>query len=152
MIQYKKGDIFKSRANVLVNPVNCDGVMGAGLAREFKKRFPANYATYKIRCNRYNPPVPGDIIVGFPHRKENPYTVILNVCTKGKWKDPSTYDIINRCCISLRDYIIDHTITSIDIPALGCGNGGLEWEKVKSIMELHLHDLPMDIEIYEPFN
>lgn len=149
MIEFRKGDIFLSGAQVLVNPVNCMGVSGKGLALEFAKRFPVNQKIYRDYCDEgvAGHMVPGALLLCREVKKN---AVIFNVATKNHWKDPSKIEWI----ISCLDAIVFHTkhfnIRSIAIPALGCGNGKLEWHKIKRIMEDMLQDLNTDVYIYEP--
>jgi O-acetyl-ADP-ribose deacetylase (regulator of RNase III) len=75
---------------------------------------------------------------------------ILSVPTKDDWKKPSTYEMVEAGLKAIRDHYRDWEITSIAMPALGCGLGGLEWSKVRPLIETHLNDLPIEIEVYEP--
>lgn len=146
MITFLTGNIFDSTADALVNPVNCLGVAGKGLAREFKKRYPTAHAEYADRCKR-NLLRPGSLVVA-----ANQKPVIIFFPTKVEWWEPSQLVYISEGLLSLCYHMRFHIqkIKSIAIPALGCGEGGLEWGKVKPLMENCLSDLPITVFIYEP--
>lgn len=143
MIHYVKGDIFESPAITLVNPVNCVGVMGKGLALEFKKRFPEMYRQYLKLC------VQGKVKVGQLNLVQDGFTKILLFPTKDHWKNPSSLAHVeaglDAFCQSYRELGID----SVAFPKLGCGCGGLKWEDVKALMEKYLEPLPIDVLVYE---
>lgn len=125
MITYGIGSIFDSGAYALVNPVNCVGVMGKGLALEFKKRFPGNFKTYQSACSK------GVVQIGkvFRYYTDLPGTpkIIFNFPTKQHWRDPSKLRYIEKGLLDLMLYISITDIPTIAIPALGCGEGGLDW-------------------------
>lgn len=158
MIHYiKDGDLFDSGADILVNTVNCVGVMGKGIALEFKRRFPEYYADYRKACNEglvkpgvcrlwiYKP-----IIISFP--------------TKDHWRNPSKIEWIESGLKSLiqriatvqdNPFLKDAKVVAI--PALGCANGGLDWVEVKPLIEKELSLLPnhyrkrgIQFLVYEP--
>ena len=149
MIKVLVGDIFNSEMETLVNTVNCTGVMGKGIAKEFKRRYPDMFEEYKAKCERKEIKL-GHLTI---YEAEDIFSnkKILNFPTKGHWKSPSKL----RDIITGLDYFITNyktwNITSIAFPPLGCGNGGLEWSYVGRIMYQKLKDLPLDIEIYAPF-
>ncbi len=149
MITYTTGDIFKANTEALVNPVNCVGVMGKGLALEFKKRFPHNFQEYKSACD-------GDLFdIGLmfitgPYIYTNYPTYIINFPTKRDWRDPSKLIYIDNGLIDLAQTIEEFEIKSIAIPALGVGNGGLDWKFVKPMMDYRLKDSTAEIIIYNP--
>lgn len=139
-------DLFASRAQTLVNTVNCVGVMGKGVALEFKKRFPALFFDYEERCER------GQVRLGEPYLFVDPSgRRIVNFPTKDHWRSPARLADIERGL----DYFVRHweqwQITSIAFPPLGCGNGGLQWSEVGPLMYKKLHDLPIEVEVYAPF-
>ncbi|MBQ2188090.1 MAG: macro domain-containing protein [Bacteroidales bacterium] len=148
MIRYTKGNILDSNAMALVNTVNLEGVMGKGIALQFKKQFPNNYKLYKKACE--------DKIIGigklFVTKEQTMFGVktIINFPTKTDWRKPSEYFYIEAGLDDLIRVINDYQIDSIAIPPLGAGNGGLNWEHVKSILENKLATLAIDINIYEP--
>lgn len=142
MITYMEGDLFESPAQTLVNPVNIVGVMGKGLALEFKKRYPKMFDEYKKQCDNRQ------LVVWRPILWKGEDHWILNFPTKRHWKDPSQLIFIE---VGLSNFVRLYElyeISSIAFPKLGCGNGGLDWEDVKPIMEKHLQNLPIDIYIY----
>lgn len=125
-LMYKQ-DIFKSGCEALVNPVNIVGVMGAGLALAFKKKFPNNFNAYKQKCmdgfevnTIFTTVEDGKFIVNFP--------------TKLHWKDQSQIGWIKTNLVNLREWCITNKIKSVAIPKLGCGLGGLSWVIVKPII------------------
>lgn len=144
MIRFVNGDIFGSGARTLVNPVNCRGVMGRGLALEFKRRWPDMHREYVQRC------LSGELRPGRPMLfRGDPERLILCFPTKNDWRDPSTYEIVEAGLGGLYGY--GHSeLGSIAFPALGCGLGGLEWPKVKPLFDKYLGDWPIEIEVYEP--
>ena len=140
------GDLFESRAQTLVNTVNCVGVMGKGVALEFKKRFPAMFQDYAARCERKQ------VHLGSPYLYRDPSgRLIVNFPTKDHWRSPARLSDIDRGL----DYFVQHFaewgIDSVAMPPLGCGNGGLEWSEVGPLIYRKLHRLPIDIEVYAPF-
>jgi O-acetyl-ADP-ribose deacetylase (regulator of RNase III)/uncharacterized protein YwgA len=140
------GNLFESRAQTLVNTVNCVGVMGKGVALEFKKRFPAMFQDYTDRCIRKQ------VHLGEPYLYRDPSgRQIVNFPTKDHWRSPSRLSDIERGL----DYFVQHFtewgVTSVAFPPLGCGNGGLEWSEVGPLIYRKLHDLPIDVEVYAPY-
>jgi O-acetyl-ADP-ribose deacetylase (regulator of RNase III)/uncharacterized protein YwgA len=140
------GDMFTSNAQTLVNTVNCVGVMGKGVALKFKERFPEMFNDYVSRCERKA------VKLGEPYVYEDRSGVkILNFPTKDHWRSPSRLRDIERGL----DYLVGHyqawNITSVSMPPLGCGNGGLEWAEVGPLIYRKLHGLPVDIEVYAPY-
>ena len=151
MITYKHDDIFNANAEALVNTVNCVGVMGRGIALQFKKRFPENFAEYEKACKQ-NEVVPGKMFVHSTGSMINPRFVI-NFPTKRHWRGTSRLEDIEAGLIALKNVIIQNNIKSIAIPPLGCGLGGLDWSIVKSKIELALNDLTdVEIMVFEPGN
>jgi len=146
MIKVLIGNIFESKVNTIVNTVNCIGVMGKGIALEFKKRFPEMMVEYKELCNSK------EVKPGVPYL----YTdllgrSIINFPTKNHWRSSSKLEDIVRGLDIFIDKYKDWGITSIAFPPLGCGNGGLDWKIVGAIMYQKLSKLDIDIEIYAPF-
>lgn len=151
MIIHKSGNIFESKAQAIVNPVNTVGVMGKGLALEFKRRFPLNFKAYAEVCKG------GQIKVGriFPVPylfKENPdLRWIINFPTKENWRDPSRLEWIEDGLADLWRFAVTRQIESIAIPALGAGLGGLDWLLVRSRIQDTFRDAPdIKVEIYAP--
>ncbi len=149
MIKYVKGNILDSQAQALVNTVNTRGVMGKGIALQFKKAFPANYRAYAEACKK------GEIDIGklFVFADQNIMSgpkIIINFPTKTDWRKPSEYAYIEKGLDHLLAIIRQRQIRSIAIPPLGAGNGGLEWEKVKNILYRKLQNTEAEVYIYEP--
>jgi O-acetyl-ADP-ribose deacetylase (regulator of RNase III) len=145
MITYLKGDIFSSKLQTLTCPVNCKGVMGKGLALEFKKTFPGLSEAYKQACDI------GHLRIGRPWIwKVNDVRQVMCFPTKNHWNKPSTYEYISWGFVGLFQLHLQGEIQSLALPPLGCGLGGLEWDKVKPMLDKDLGDLPIKIEVYEP--
>ena len=156
MIHFVPGDMFDTAADIRVNAVNCVGVMGAGVALAFKRRFPEMFADYREACRRgrYKP---GCIQV---HRSDD-HEWIVNAATKNEWRMPSEYTWIESILANLREFIFDNAVLvdafgedrrrlRITIPALGCGHGGLEWGRVKAMIEHYLSALDAEIYVFAP--
>lgn len=141
-INYVSGDLFDYDVDAIINTINCVGVMGKGLALEFKNRYPKNYAHYKTQCN-YNKVKTGKMLTF----KEND-TWIINFPTKQNWKHKSKMSYIEDGLDDLVNVIIDNNIKSIAIPALGAGLGGLDWNEVKAVINNKLEDISHDVKIY----
>ena len=145
MITYVSGNIFDSQMQTLVNPVNCVGVMGAGLALQFKQLYPDMFRRYAAICHR------GDLGIGklWLYRAAPPSAWVLNFPTKIHWKLPSTVDMVDAGLAKFASAYQQQGITSIAFPPLGCGLGGLNFARdVKPLMERHLGNLDIPIEIY----
>lgn len=149
MIQYKTGNLLDSKAEALVNTVNTIGVMGKGIALQFKHLFPNNFKLYVKACKNNEVKV-GQLLVTEEETLLSGKKIIINFPTKTNWRLPSEYQYIESGLTELVKLIKDKNIKSIAIPPLGSGNGGLDWNKVKLILERHLADIDCDIHIYEP--
>lgn len=137
--------MFDHDADIRVNTVNCVGVMGAGIALEFKRRYPAMFADYQRACRR------GEIQPGKLHIWEGPGgTRIINFPTKQHWRESSRYEYIAAGLQSLRRYLLQQGSVRVTLPALGCGHGGLDWNRVSKMIEDHLGDLSATILVFEP--
>ena len=140
MIEWRKGDLFSSGVEVLVDPVNCVGVPGAGLALAFKRRYPRATKEYIDACHR-GLLFPGSVLVVASQRP--PVKAICFFPTKADWRDPSKIEYVigglktlaSAMLASRGDLGLPGGIQSIAIPALGCGFGGLEWPAVKAEIE-----------------
>lgn len=148
MIRYTKGNLLNSKAQALVNTVNTVGVMGKGIALQFKEAYPENYRRYKEVC-KAGELEPGKLLVT---RERNALgeKIIINFPTKTKWWLKSSYRYIEEGLQALVKVIEEQGIESIALPPLGCGNGGLKWEKVRALMEQYLKDVEAEVIIYEP--
>ena len=140
------GDILKSKAQTLVNTVNCVGIMGKGIALEFKKRFQEMFKDYVQRCEH------NEVQIGRPYMYKNLFGLqIVNFPTKEHWKSVSKVSDIEKGL----DYLLAHYkvwgITSIAIPPLGCGNGQLEWDVVGPLIYSRAKQMDIPVEIYAPY-
>jgi O-acetyl-ADP-ribose deacetylase (regulator of RNase III) len=145
MIEYMHGNLFDSPAEALVNTVNCVGVMGKGIAYQFRRAFPATYADYQQRCMR------GEIRPGQVTSFREKNRLIVNFPTKRHWRSLSRLEDIEAGLQALRKLIETEGIRHIVLPPLGCGNGGLSWNDVRPAIERHLGDLAdVRINVYEP--
>lgn len=151
MIRYITGNIMDSSAEALVNTVNTDGVMGKGIALQFKHAFPHNFEVYKQACMNGQLQT-GKILVVKDSELLMGERLIVNFPTKQHWKMPAKYEYVESGLTALIAYLKDHPLKSLAMPALGCGNGGLEWQKVKRLIEQHFEGLDMAIWVYEPLN
>lgn len=148
MIKYTKGNLLDANTDALVNTVNTVGVMGKGIALQFKNRFPNNYKAYRDACKSGTFKT-GEVLVVAEGDLLNE-KIIVNFPTKEHWKSPSQYEHIESGLNALKKAIIGQQIKSIAIPPLGCGNGGLDWCIVKPMIVKALQDLEVEIIIYEP--
>ncbi len=148
-MNYLKGNLLESKAHALVNTVNTVGVMGKGIALQFKEAFPQNFKEYAVACKAGTFNI-GDLLV-VKERTLEGERIIINFPTKIEWFRKSQYEYIEAGLKELAKVIETYGIKSIAIPPLGCGNGGLSWEKVKPLMEQYLgHLTNIDIQIFEP--
>lgn len=149
MVQTTNGNLLAAEVEALVNAVNCVGVMGRGIALQFREAFPDNYTAYKTACDR-GELRPGRMFVFDLQRETNP-RFIINFPTKRHWRDKSRLEDIQAGMSSLVEEIRQRRISSIAIPPLGCGLGGLDWSDVRPIIETALTELPDVVTlIYEP--
>ena len=150
MIKYTSGNILDSQAQVLVNPVNTVGVMGKGLALQFKLKHKDNYDQYRQDC------LEGRVQTGKMHftklAANEAYLdrYIVNFPTKQHWSNPSQLVWITEGLQDLRRFILEKNIKTLALPALGVGNGGLNWLGVMYKIEEALFDLPAEITVYHP--
>ena len=149
MIHYKSANLLDSEAEALVNTVNTVGIMGKGIALQFKNQFPNNYKLYASAC-KANEITIGKLFVTEENSLLGGRKIIINFPTKTDWKKPSEYSYIERGLIDLVKIIKEKGIRSVAIPPLGAGNGGLDWNKVKVLLEKHLSVSDCDIFIYQP--
>ncbi len=144
-IKVREGNILDSKMQTLINTVNCVGVMGKGIALEFKKRFPEMYKDYVLRCND------GQVKLGYPYlfkTTDGPW--ILNFPTKDHWRSSSNIDDIERGLRFLIGNYGSWGIRSLAVPPLGCGQGQLEWKVVGPTLFRYLSKLTIPIELYAP--
>lgn len=143
---FKTGDIFSSKAQALINTVNCEGHLGKGIAYQFKKKYPEMEKEYVEVCKS------GKLRPGILHFYQAHDKLIINFPTKDKWRAKSKMQYIEDGLLALSQEIVIRDIKSIAIPPLGSGNGGLNWHEVKARIKYHLNGLSdvVNIEIYEP--
>lgn len=140
------GDLFESRAQTLVNTVNCVGVMGKGVAALFKQRYPQMFKDYAARCDRK------EVRLGEPYLYRDLSGVrIVNFPTKDHWRSPSKLADIERGLDYLATHAAEWKIESLALPPLGCGNGGLKWSEVGPLIYRKLAGLPIEISAYAPY-
>lgn len=149
MIEYTTGDILKDDAEALVNTVNCVGVMGRGIALQFKKAWPENFKAYEAACKREEVQ-PGRMFVFETGQLTLP-RYIINFPTKRHWRGASRIADIEAGLVALVDTIKSKGIRTIAIPPLGSGLGGLDWAEVRQHIESTLAALPdVQVRVYEP--
>lgn len=151
-IRTKMGDMFAEPVEALVNTVNCVGVMGKGVALEFKNRWPANFRAYKTLCDAKDLK-PGQMFVFDTNElftSEGP-RYLINFPTKAHWRSKSKIEYVEDGLDALVEVIREYGITSIALPPLGCGNGGLDWADVGPLIETKLSSLEdVDIVLFAP--
>ncbi len=147
MVQLVSGDYWTSRSDVLVNPVNCEGVVGEGLSAAFKERFPRNFGEYVRVCKE------GDLHPGGLHVFNDPSgKVIINAATQAESAAPSNLDWVQALAEGLSTWVGETGPPQIAVPALGTGCGALPWLPVRDILIDVLDDAPGDIEIWAPLD
>lgn len=152
IIEMINEDIFESNADLLVNPVNCMGVMGKGLAKAIADRYPIILHPYKKACRS------GDLMIGniqvLDTLRDTPPFYIANLPTKNHWKHPSELEYVISGTLALLEWLETHAmsnVTKVAVPALGCGLGGLNWEEVKpELKELFQVSTNIDFLLYPP--
>jgi O-acetyl-ADP-ribose deacetylase (regulator of RNase III) len=138
-MKYLKGNLLEAHTQALVNTVNTVGVMGKGIALQFKEAFPMNFKIYAAACKKKELII-GKLLVVKEQTLEGE-KIIINFPTKTEWFMKSKYEYVEEGLIELAKVIREYKIESIAIPPLGCGNGGLKWDKVKPMIEKHLGQL-----------
>lgn len=164
---HTRQNLLDDQADILVNTVNCVGVMGKGLALAFKQRFPDMFEDYRRACRK------GTLRPGQMHVWANPHhpanglmsrsetntweqthqgtpRLIVNFPTKDHWRNPSQLPWIQEGLVDLVHVAQTHDIASIAVPPLGCGLGGLSWKTVRPMIEQTFTGLPLDVRIYTP--
>ncbi|MGH7485124.1 MAG: macro domain-containing protein [bacterium] len=145
MVNLVTGDLFDSEAQTLVNAVNCAGVMGKGIALAFKRRFPEMFAEYRERCED------GRVRLGEPYLYRGqslPY--VLNFPTKNHWQAASKLEDIVAGLAYLETHYRAWGITSLAVPALGCGAGQFSWDVVGPALYNALARLAIPVALYAP--
>ncbi|MCK4820494.1 macro domain-containing protein, partial [bacterium] len=147
MIKFTSGDMFETSADIRINTVNCAGVMGAGVALAFKNKYPDMFKDYQKDCKN-DKVQPGKMHIW----KNLTGDWIINFPTKTHWRKSSNYEDIESGLIALHKYLIDKGPVRVTLPALGCGHGGLDWNRVKGMIEKYLGDLEANIDVFEPID
>ncbi len=149
MIKLKRGNLLDEKTEALVNTVNCVGVMGKGVALQFKRAFPGNFKQYQKACKN-NEIEPGRMFTVATDSLLNP-RYIINFPTKRHWRQPSQLNDIKTGLAALVEEVQRLGIRSISIPPLGCGNGGLDWAEVKPLILEAFKPLPnVEVIVFEP--
>ena len=149
MIRFTAGNILDAEAEALVNTVNCVGIMGRGIALQFKQAFPENFSAYEAACRR-KAVEPGRMFVFDTGELTFP-RYIINFPTKRHWRGKSRMEDIDSGLIALVEEIRARGIRTIAVPPLGSGLGGLDWSEVRPRIEAALRDLPgVEASVYEP--
>lgn len=143
MLVYHRTSLLESRAQTLVNAVNTVGVMGKGLAHEFKLRNPTMFERYREICKQ------GLLDIGKLWLWKGSRQWVLNFPTKRSWKQPSKLEYIEAGLKKFVQEYEERGIREIAFPRLGCGNGGLDWEDVRPLMERYLKHLPITVFIHD---
>ena len=146
MIEELKGNLLDSGCEYLVNTINCRGVMGKGVALQFKTFYPDLFKWY-VKKFELGELSPGKL---YYYEEEDLFTKtkIINLTTKDDWFYPSSYNWIGHCVLDLRDFFYDKPNATIAMPRIGCGCGGLSWENVRQIIIDHLDCLNATFKIY----
>lgn len=152
MIHTVQGDIFNAKTEAIVNPVNCVGVMGKGLALAFKQRYPDNYAAYRKACQTHELQIGRIFTYRLKGDGEGKLHYIINFPTKNHWRDASKVSYIEQGLDALARTIEEIPIHSIAIPPLGCGLGGLSWDIVRPLVIKRLESLDCVIYLYDKFH
>src|SRR6185369_7402132 len=149
MMRFTKGNLLDANVEAVVNTVNTVGVMGKGIALMFKERFPKNYQEYVAASKKGEVQI-GKMFVSATDELSGPKWVI-NFPTKKHWRHPTKIEWVREGLVALKNVIREKQITSIAIPPLGCGNGGLNWSDVRPLIQEYLADLTdVEIVVYEP--
>lgn len=151
MIKYTQGNVLAANTEALVATVNTMGVIGKGLAHQFKEKFPENFRAYVHACGT------GDLRIGKVFVTENPREegprYLINFPTKEHWRHPSLMEYVDKGLVDLKRVIKELDIHSIAVPPLGAGVGGLEWEDVRRHIRKALEDIDdVEVVVYEPVN
>ncbi|GAA3997568.1 hypothetical protein GCM10022247_17030 [Allokutzneria multivorans] len=149
MVRTSSGSLFDEPVAALVNPVNCVGTMGKGLAKEFRSRFPEIFEPYRALCGS------GGLAPGRPHVVDrgagNCPQWIVNLPTKRHWRSRSRIEDVEAGVVALADALRENEIPSVAVPALGCGLGELDWDRVHSVLLAHLEPLTgVDVVLFPP--
>lgn len=149
MLELNHGDLLAADAEALVNPVNSVGVMGTGLALQFKRAFPQNFTAYQSACAA-GQMRPGTMLVHDTGALSGPRWIV-NFPTKRHWREDSRLEDVEAGLLALADEVKRRAIRSIAVPALGCVLGGLNWQDVRPRIESAFIALPeVRVLLFEP--
>ena len=154
-VTVKTGNLFVNPSDILVNPVNCVGTMGKGLALEFKRRYPENYEYYMRMYKESLLKMTTGVLPCELKLSEPPPVYIVNFATKVHWRNASKIEDIEyglKMLVNFLKGLDDDEVSSISIPALGCGLGGLKWDQVKPLIIEYMEQVSedMDVFVFEP--
>lgn len=151
MISLQMGNLLEADAEALVNTVNTKGVMGKGVALQFKRRFPENYRAYVEACKAEQVEIGQMFVTELPSGFDDGLRYIINFPTKRHWRGGSRVSYIEAGLEDLLKVVRERNIRSIAIPALGCGNGGLDWDEIRPLIENAFVDLSsVSVCLYPP--
>ena len=151
VVEFVRGDLFRADVEAIVNAVNCVGVMGKGIALQFKKTFPENFQQYKRACDA-GTVQPGSMFI-FDNRSRGTPLYLINFPTKRHWRNASRLDDIRSGLAALVADVQRLGIKSIAIPALGCGCGGLDWGIIKPLISQSFAQMPdVRVLVFEPLS
>jgi O-acetyl-ADP-ribose deacetylase (regulator of RNase III) len=138
--------MFKFRADIRINTVNCVGVMGKGVALAFKRRSPQMFSEYAEACKKK------EVVPGKLHVWKDPVTseITVNFPTKRHWRNNSRYEDIEEGLLALKEFLTKYPKATVTLPALGCGHGGLDWPRVYSMIREHLDKVDCEILVFQP--
>jgi O-acetyl-ADP-ribose deacetylase (regulator of RNase III) len=148
VVEFVHGNLLEADVDALVNTVNTKGVMGKGIALQFRRAFPSNYESYRAACDAGDVRL-GEMFVVTVGRLGRP-RLIINFPTKGHWKSRSRIADIEAGLQDLRRVIEEYKVESVALPPLGCGLGGLDWADVRPRIEAALGDIPVRALVFEP--
>ncbi len=150
-LQITQGDLLRQEVDAIVNTVNCVGVMGKGIALQFKQKWPENYKAYEKACKAKKVQTGKMFVHELGRLAGKPY-FIINFPTKNHWRGKSELSYVKDGLQDLVDVIKKNNIRSIAIPPLGCGNGGLDWNEVNALIKQYLSPLgdALDVRLFEP--
>lgn len=145
MLKFVSGDLFDFDATVRINTVNCVGVMGKGVALAFKQRYPDMFKLYKRACGE------GEVKPGHLHIwTSDEGTTVVNFPTKRHWREKSRYEDVEDGLKALRVFLLSAGDVRVTLPALGCGHGGLDWQRVSEMIQEYLADVAAEILVFGP--